>query len=227
MLKKRRRVSKETKPYLAWLRAGLAKRGKTNKGLAAVLGVGESAVSRMVNGSRRIRVDELQTIAAYIDEPVPGREANNERTGNDIALSGAHSVPLVRVSAVIAPGVWRDISVALAITDRVPGSPDRRIAGMKQYACKIEADPNRHAICVPFAEIRNKPMQNDVVHVRRTTGDRYEDTLRVVHVVGAQIKLVAEGLKGRDATLSYPSNSKTEAIEIKGLVVGYFNSTGF
>jgi hypothetical protein len=65
------------------------------------------------------------------------------------------------------------------------------------------------------------------VHVRRTTGDRYEDTLRVVHVVGAQIKLVAEGLKGRDATLSYPSNSKTEAIEIKGLVVGYFNSTGF
>ena len=98
---------------------------------------------------------------------------------------------------------------------------------MKQYACKIEADPNRYALCVPFDEIRNKPMQNDVVHVRRIVNGRYEDTLRVVHIVGGQVRLIAEGQKGRDAFLNYPATNKGETIEIKGLVVGYFNSTTF
>jgi len=70
-------------------------------------------------------------------------------------------------------------------------------------------------------------MQNDVVHVHRIVNGRYEDTLRVVHIVGGQIRLVAEGQKGKDATLSYPSTSKNEDIEIKGLVVGYFNATIF
>lgn len=226
MMNKRRRVSKETKPYLAWLRAGLAKRGKTSKGLAAVLGVSEAGVSRMLNGKRRIQIDELRLIESYIEEPIPGREPN-DRTGPDIALSSAHSVPLVRVTAVIAPSVWRETSVALAITERIPASPDPRLRAMKQYACKIEADPNRYAVCVPFGEIRNKPMQNDVVHVHRVVNGRYEDTLRVVHIVGGQIRLVAEGQKGKDATLLYPSTSKNEDIEIKGLVVGYFNATIF
>jgi DNA-binding Xre family transcriptional regulator len=223
----RRRVSKEAKPYLAWLRAGLAKKGKTNKGLAAVLGVAESAVSRMKDGTRRIQLAELPVIAAYLEEPVPGIQTM-ERTGQDITLGAVHSVPLVRVTAVIAPSVCRDVAVALAIAERVPASPDRRISGMKQYACKIEADPNRFAICVRFSELRRAgPMQNDVVHVRRVVADRYEDTLRVVHIVGNQVRLVAEGQKGKDASLLYPSASKAETLEIKGLVVGYFNATSF
>lgn len=226
MRRKRSRVSKETKPYVAWLRAGLAKPGKTNKELAARLGVHNSAVSRMTKGLRQILAAELPIISAYIEEPIPGR-IPNDRTGEDIALGNALSVPLVRVTAVIAPSVWREVSVALAFTERVPGSPDPRIAGMKQYGCRIEADPNRYAVCVRFADMRTRPMQNDVVHVRRTREDRYEDTLRVVHIVGGQVRLIAEGQKGKDAVLIYPSNSKPEMIEIKGLVVGYFNSTSF
>ena len=54
-----------------WLRTGLDKPGKTNTGLAAVLGLPQSRVAEMKAGRRKIKASELNVIAEYIEEPIP------------------------------------------------------------------------------------------------------------------------------------------------------------
>ena len=56
---------------LDWIRDGLLKSGKTQRGLAAALGVDPSAISRLLAGTRQLRVAELPVVAAYLDSPIP------------------------------------------------------------------------------------------------------------------------------------------------------------
>jgi hypothetical protein len=56
---------------LRWIEAGLAKPGKSKKGLASALGRFPSAVTNLIRGNRRIAADELPLIAAYLEEPPP------------------------------------------------------------------------------------------------------------------------------------------------------------
>ena len=225
-------VSKTQKLYRDWVRRGLKKKGKNGKGLAAALGISPAQVSRMLKDEetmkpgekppRSIQIEELAVIAAYIEEEVPG-----DRNNRTVHLAqGSAAVPLVRVLAIVAPAVWREVGVQVALAERVPASPDPRAAGMQQYACKIEAEPNRYAICVPYGDARVKPIANDTVHVRRTNQQGlFEDTLRVVRVSNGSVRLEAGNGKNKDA-VAYPAKAG-EIVEIKGLVIGYFEPIVF
>lgn len=57
--------------YVQWLTAGLKKPGKNQSELARLLGTDASTVNKMVKGTRRVKVEELQTISTYIQEPQP------------------------------------------------------------------------------------------------------------------------------------------------------------
>lgn len=54
-----------------WIEDGLKKPGKTKKGLAAALGRFPSAISDLLNHRRRLRADEIEKVAAYLEVPVP------------------------------------------------------------------------------------------------------------------------------------------------------------
>ena len=56
---------------LDWIRDGLAKPGKTQRGLATSLGVDPSAISRLLAGTRQLRAAELPVVAAYLDSGIP------------------------------------------------------------------------------------------------------------------------------------------------------------
>ncbi len=224
-------MSQTSKLYLEWLQRGLEKPGKHGKELAAVLGVSESVVSRMRAGLRRIHAVELPKIANYIDEEIPTDRSlvtPSSRPPAHSALGSAQAVPLVRVTVVIAPSVWREAGATVAIAERIPASPDPRLSGMKQYACKIEAEANRYAVCVPYGDVRTKPMANDTVHVRRTSKGFCEDTLRIVRLGPNGVQLALEGTgRDKESILTVPSTKSGETIEIRGLVVGYFSPTSF
>lgn len=51
-----------------WITASLEKKDKSRIGLASALGIGPSQVTIMLNGGRRVRADELATIARYLGE---------------------------------------------------------------------------------------------------------------------------------------------------------------
>lgn len=54
-----------------WIRDGLAKPGKTQRGLASALGLDPSAVSRLLTGGRQLRAAEIPVVAAYLESTVP------------------------------------------------------------------------------------------------------------------------------------------------------------
>ena len=54
-----------------WIRQGLRKPGKTQRGLAAALGVDASAISRLLNGTRQLKAAEIALIARYLGETPP------------------------------------------------------------------------------------------------------------------------------------------------------------
>lgn len=228
-------VSKIPKLYLDWIQRGLEKPGKNKKGLAGALGVHPSQVTQLLKGKRRLNSAELSRVAEYTGEPVPLSETNhaavlrNHIPQQGATLGSALSVPLVRVLAVIAPSVWREAGVEVAITDRVPATPDARVARLKQYACKIEAEPGRFAICVPYSDMRGSAVEGDVVHVRRIRRGQHEDTLRTVRISPrGQVRLELEGAAGDGAIIYQPPTQKgAEAVEIRGLVVGYFHPVAF
>ena len=49
-----------------WIRAGLKRTGKTRSGLAKALGRSPSAVTDLLNGSRRLRAEEIAIAAEYL-----------------------------------------------------------------------------------------------------------------------------------------------------------------
>lgn len=54
-----------------WIRRGLAKPGKTQRGLARALGLDPAGVNRLVHGRRQIKVGELAATERYLEEPAP------------------------------------------------------------------------------------------------------------------------------------------------------------
>ena len=55
-----------------WLRRGLEKPNKTQRGLAKHLGIDPAGVSRLLRGERQLRADELPKVRAYIGDPDDG-----------------------------------------------------------------------------------------------------------------------------------------------------------
>lgn len=56
-----------------WIRRGLKKDGKTQQGLAEALSVDRTAVSKLLAGTRQLKADEINKVAAYLGEPPPSR----------------------------------------------------------------------------------------------------------------------------------------------------------
>jgi phage repressor protein C with HTH and peptisase S24 domain len=59
--------------YIDWIRRGLDKPGKTQIGLAKALGVAHPQITRLLQGSRRLKADEIPKIARYLEEAPPAR----------------------------------------------------------------------------------------------------------------------------------------------------------
>lgn len=60
--------------FTDWVAKGLEKPGKNQYGLADALGVERTAISKLINGKRQLKADEIERVAAYIEEAPPDRE---------------------------------------------------------------------------------------------------------------------------------------------------------
>jgi hypothetical protein len=66
--------------YVEWIVAGLERPGKSKKGLAIAMQVDPAVITRMVQGRRRIRIEELGLIAGYLGEAPPTEGPNFARS---------------------------------------------------------------------------------------------------------------------------------------------------
>jgi len=120
-----------TEKYLEWIREGLSRQGKTRSGLAAHLGIAHPQISRLLQGQRALRVDELPKIAEYLEIPLP-----------DIDLAPA---PVGLVPAAIAgkveAGSFREVDeFSQAEIEYVMVPQDERFPQARQIAFDVAGD---------------------------------------------------------------------------------------
>lgn len=193
--------------YIQWLRDGLNRPGKTQRGLAAKLNVSESVVSRMLKGERKILAAELDIIASYLGEPPPSHRTENER----------RPVSTVQVTRIAAPGVWREVGFTM-LADRtlLPSNPDAKYVHARQFAVQIEGT-RRYAIC-----IEHNPAQSlhhgELVVVERRQGSLVETTIRRVEVTQNGIKVAIAGEVPSSADIIH----SIDEVSIIGRVTGFF-----
>lgn len=132
--------------YAHWIRTGLSKPDKTKGGLAKALGVHQSQITRMittVGKARKIQIEELPIIAAYLESPPPGGpavveepqfeaeapdEASDQRTVKVVGYVGAsdktysYMVPEDYLDEVAAPEMATSKTVAARIYGNSLGS---------------------------------------------------------------------------------------------------------
>lgn len=168
-----------------------------------------------MSGARAFQEHELPIISAYIGAPIPGAGAQPLH----VNVHETFAPTKVRITVLIAPGLWKQKGAAVHVNEEAPISLDPRLQGMDQYGCKILTD-GRYVLCVPFAQLGAMPRANSVLHIVRTRNDQVEDTLRRVIATPAGLALATEGTADQPVPLEHVRQHAE--YEIKGVVVGYF-----
>lgn len=199
-----------------WIRDALATTGKSQKGLAAALGITQPQVSRLVTGKRRLRAAEIPVLESYFGISYPQRTQSMPLVP---VLSRPTSTRTIVVRFVICSCVWREKGSKIVDQTLVAASPDPRLENLEQYSCRIEGSNMRdlvgqYAVCVPYKDLRLSPVDGDIVHVVRFRDDLEEHTLRTVNIRSGAVYLVPYIADTADA------EPLSEA-EILGLVVAF------
>ncbi|MCP5081099.1 MAG: helix-turn-helix domain-containing protein [Alphaproteobacteria bacterium] len=169
-----------------WLKKGFKKPGKSQTGLAKVLGVDQSVVSKMASGVRKISAQELFKIARYLDEPIPASEDAQQRARNRIELGKSLGGPILNRGRVAA-GVWREpATLNQEEPEPAPIPRDPRYPHIEQYALEVEGESvNKIAqngwtvVCVSYWQARRDMVDGDLIHVeRKNEADQREYTLK-------------------------------------------------
>jgi hypothetical protein len=59
--------------YREWIAGGLLQKGKSKGGLGKALGVHQSQVTRLLDGNRQLKAEEVPIVARYLGIPVPAQ----------------------------------------------------------------------------------------------------------------------------------------------------------
>lgn len=202
--------------YADWLKDGLAKKGKTGRALAKLLGRSESSISRMANGLSTIKAIELPIIAAYIGEPIP---------------QGADKMPLIyadieptlgqaKVVGKVSLSGWSE-DIGHESQDIVPAIPAPQYSHLKQSALWLETrigdyQQGTYIVFVEFSEARAKPLAGDKIIVKHQEGRLHQ--YRILH---------AERGPGGVYLIDAASGKQFELAEgdiITGLAIGAYTS---
>lgn len=112
--------------YRGWIETGLKKPGKGRRKLADAMGLNPSAVTRILDGTRRVQIDEVPRIAAYLGEEPPALAPDADDSADD------HRRPTVPLKGYVAAGARaRFLPLEDGEFDRVDapqGATDKTIA---------------------------------------------------------------------------------------------------
>lgn len=127
---------------LDWIRDGLAKPGKTQRGLATALGVDPSAISRLLAGTRQLRAAELPVVAAYLDARIPSGLTPELRRESTTALAAPLRAP--------AQGA-RDLPVMGTAIGGSAGQPAGMFLMNGEIHDYVERPPSLHGVASAYA----------------------------------------------------------------------------
>lgn len=154
--------------YAKWVRDALdADPNLSRAGLSRHLGHGgdRSRVSRMLDGTRRIRADEIPEIAAYLGVPPPGMGADTPAPTRPVPVDGT-----------ITGHQWSEKSgrKLMRAAPAIPPRLDARYPQHQQVAFEMADDCERasllggdYVIGMSPRDLRREPQPGDLVVTRR------------------------------------------------------------
>lgn len=92
-----------------WVRQGLTKPGKTKGGLAIAIGKTGSAITKILNGDRAIKLEELPLIAGYLDEAPPALPGVDLRLRQEVMPASEGRLVPVTVAGPVQAGAFMPI----------------------------------------------------------------------------------------------------------------------
>ena len=128
---------------LDWIRNGLTRPGKTQRGLATALGVDPSAISRLLAGTRQLRAAELPVVAAYLESQIPSGFSP------DITREPGRSAAAVPVRAS-GPGT-RDLPVMGTAVGGSAGQPGGMFLMNGEIHDYVERPPSLRGVASAYA----------------------------------------------------------------------------
>lgn len=91
---------------IQWIERGLQKPGKSKKGLASALGRFPSAVTKLMQGERAIKADEIPVISDYLDEPPPAMPGLDTRPRPEVVRVAEGRLHPVLVAGPVQAGAF-------------------------------------------------------------------------------------------------------------------------
>ena len=160
---------------LATIRQALKEqKGKSQKGLAEAMGINESQVSRMLQGARAIKVDEIPKIASYLNVMLPV-------TVGDRLVREEISQRRIPILGEVAAGAWLEAPVMHPLSEPgeyVPFVPADIAADPGLFALRVRgtsinniAPDGSLLICVRYSHSGRDLDHNELVIVERQDAD--------------------------------------------------------
>lgn len=224
-----------------WLRSKLKARGHGVKAkLAAHIGVDESAISRMLSRTgkpRRITAEELIAIEDFFGERMPVAPQDGKGFAVSRQTGNLEFLPVTRhvqVHGEVAAGVWQEEETwDEERYDSVPIVPGRfeRLDQRAFYVRGPSMDQKDifdgdFVITVKYFELREHPVDGDIVVITRTRAGLCERTVKQVAVFPDRIELWPRSSDARYQTPIVvmrdrdPDDDTT--VEITDMVIGKY-----
>ncbi|WJR66987.1 helix-turn-helix domain-containing protein [Neorhizobium sp. CSC1952] len=161
-----------TDMYLDWIREALKQPGKTQVGLAAHLGIAHPQITQLLKGKRKLKVNEIPKIAAYLGVDPPGGE---------IKPSSSKWVP-ARKAGIVAAGLFREVDeFDQSEPEEITVPRDENFPNARQLIFDVEGDsmnelkprpilPGDTVVATAYEDIAGRVVLRDgmVVVVQRT-----------------------------------------------------------
>lgn len=196
-----------------WLREALAVANLIPADLARLTGLTPDVASKIMVGDRDMQEPEARQFAWATKQPLPEMEGFPSPDLPTGRVAEVQVRPVARATVLVAPGSWREKGTVPRMLDEdVALSADPRLRGMRQYVCQLEGQAH-FVICVNASDY-GAPRPGSRVHVRRTRGSEYEDTIRFVEYTSTGLELHMEHSDPIPMTNPLPDD-----VEIRGIVV--------
>lgn len=172
--------------FLAIIQAALRdQKGKSQKGLAEAMGINESQVSRMLKGTRNIKVDEIPKISSYLNVSLPVTVTADRLVREEISQ---RRIPIL---GEVAAGAWLEAPVMHPLSEPseyVPFVPADIAADPGLFALRVRgtsinniAPDGSLLICVRYSHSGRDLDHNELVIVERQDPDgTFETTAKRV-----------------------------------------------
>jgi SOS-response transcriptional repressor LexA len=217
--------------YRKWLIEGLANTDKSQRGLAAALGLDPTAISRMKQGTRKIQADELPVIAKYLGISIPPADRHSTtimgETVEDI------NVVEVMMRGTLEAGHFRpiedDIEAGLPKSVIIPMRCNAALSSYHGWLVRGDSMDRAGIIDGDFVVSLDtqdggwQPENGQVVVVeRRIDGAERERTVKRVEVHPDRVEFVPVSSNPRHKRIVVPIEATTDGgleVEVIGRVV--------